>query len=396
MAGESRSNSVVDDLIELSGKTDPNEYLKLFVTQQIIDRREFITRMGPEFNIARNEVGQLNALIVGLEASKDVGEVWDTIMCLRDEQRKAEAKLADLQYWLTDVRPEGDYNEKSQKTSDHGTQEQLDAFDAWMEDAGTNDDEVPDDKISHELVEEMSGEIDEAKLQKDQMQNYLKNDIVWESRKERLSFSNPKKKTPVVQSCQRDPKAPLLTLKNQELFYLKHGNLGPKKVSGIIVQLHKIGLEIGRFQPSQKHLRLCVGVEIDRSQLEYQPSLYRPWRLSFSKTESGIRLMLAPRSARAKHSSNSGKSHGMCKRASAKLSSKWRFRKISMNFKAKRSPLLIFSLFTLRWYMESRFVLSIQLVHHHGILEVDVNELPIGSTVSFDYLGLNFHQPRWN
>ncbi|GJX33091.1 hypothetical protein Tco_0242946 [Tanacetum coccineum] len=31
MAGESGSNSVVDDLIELSGKTDPNEYLKLFV-----------------------------------------------------------------------------------------------------------------------------------------------------------------------------------------------------------------------------------------------------------------------------------------------------------------------------------------------------------------------------
>ncbi|GJZ36154.1 hypothetical protein Tco_0581971 [Tanacetum coccineum] len=83
MAGESRSNSVVDDLIELS------------------DRRGFIARMGYEVNIARNEVGQLNALIAGLEASEDVGELWDTIMCLRDEQRKAEAKLAYLQYWLT-------------------------------------------------------------------------------------------------------------------------------------------------------------------------------------------------------------------------------------------------------------------------------------------------------
>ncbi|GKC06105.1 hypothetical protein Tco_0997715, partial [Tanacetum coccineum] len=101
MTEESGSNSVVDDLIEQSGKTDPNEYLKLFVTQQIADRRGFITRMGPEVNIARNEVGQLNALIFGLKASKDVGEVWDTIMCLRYEQRKAEAKLADLQYWLT-------------------------------------------------------------------------------------------------------------------------------------------------------------------------------------------------------------------------------------------------------------------------------------------------------
>ncbi|GJU27146.1 hypothetical protein Tco_1165767 [Tanacetum coccineum] len=106
MAGASGSNSFVDDLIELSGKTDPNEYLKLFVTQQIADRRGFIARMGPEVNIARNELGQLNALIAGLEASEDVGEVWDTIMCLRDEQRKAEAKLADLQHWLTDAEEE--------------------------------------------------------------------------------------------------------------------------------------------------------------------------------------------------------------------------------------------------------------------------------------------------
>ncbi|GJU08549.1 hypothetical protein Tco_1124979 [Tanacetum coccineum] len=61
MAGTSGSNSVIDDLIELN-------------------RRGFIARMGPEVNIARNELGQLNALIAGLEASEDVGEVWDTII----------------------------------------------------------------------------------------------------------------------------------------------------------------------------------------------------------------------------------------------------------------------------------------------------------------------------
>ncbi|GJU53492.1 transposase, Ptta/En/Spm, transposase, Tnp1/En/Spm-like protein [Tanacetum coccineum] len=65
MAGASGSSNVVDDLIELSSKTDPNEYLKLFVTQQIADRRGFIGRMGPEVNITRNELGQLNALIAG-------------------------------------------------------------------------------------------------------------------------------------------------------------------------------------------------------------------------------------------------------------------------------------------------------------------------------------------
>ncbi|GJU19719.1 hypothetical protein Tco_1153061 [Tanacetum coccineum] len=55
-----------------------------------------------------------------------------------------------------------------------------------------------------------------------------------------------------------------------------------------------------------------VGVEVDRSaNSSIILVLVNPWRLSFSKTESGIRFMLAPRSARAKHSSNSGKSHGM-------------------------------------------------------------------------------------
>ncbi|GJU85892.1 hypothetical protein Tco_1293438 [Tanacetum coccineum] len=77
----------------------------------------------------------------------------------------------------------------------------------------------------------MLGEIDEAKLQKivddmlrqrcnsgeehqyhvDQMQNYFKNNIVWESRKESLSLSTPKKKA-------------------------LHGNLGQKKY---ILSLHK-------------------------------------------------------------------------------------------------------------------------------------------------------------
>ncbi|GJV23337.1 hypothetical protein Tco_1376032 [Tanacetum coccineum] len=85
MARESGSNSVVDDLIELSGKTDPNEYLKLFVTRQIADRRGFIARMGPEVNIARNKLGRLNALIIitRLEASEDVGG--------EEEIKKAEA-----------------------------------------------------------------------------------------------------------------------------------------------------------------------------------------------------------------------------------------------------------------------------------------------------------------
>ncbi|GJU65803.1 hypothetical protein Tco_1247638 [Tanacetum coccineum] len=128
-------------------------------------------------------------------------------------------------YQDDDARPEGE--------NSSGTQEQLNKFDAWMKDVGTDDDEVPDDKVSQELLEQMSREIDEAQLQK---VNYLKSDIIWESRKERLTLPTPKKKASVVHSCQRDPKAPPMTLLNQDLFYLKHGNSGSNKY---ILSLHK-------------------------------------------------------------------------------------------------------------------------------------------------------------
>ncbi|GKC40623.1 hypothetical protein Tco_1053007 [Tanacetum coccineum] len=67
-----------------------------------------------------------------------------------------------------------------------------------------------------------SGE--ELQYHVDQMQNYLKNDIVWESRKERLSLPTLKKPSLVYHNFQRDLKAPPMTLLNQDLFYLKYGN----------------------------------------------------------------------------------------------------------------------------------------------------------------------------
>nr|GEV86753.1 hypothetical protein [Tanacetum cinerariifolium] len=109
-----------------------------------------------------------------------------------------------------DARPEGDTSVKRQKTSEHGkylvvessskqaidqelnplgldTQEQLDEFDAWV-------------------------------------------------KKERMSIQALEKQAPVYHSCQRDPKAPPMTLMNQDLFYLKYGNSRPKKYT---LSLHK-------------------------------------------------------------------------------------------------------------------------------------------------------------
>ncbi|GJX33355.1 hypothetical protein Tco_0243210, partial [Tanacetum coccineum] len=119
-----------------------------------------------------------------------------------------------------DAHPKGENNTKRQKTSEHGTY-------IFRESSSGQANES-------ELGPSRSG--DEHQYHIDQMQNFLKNDIVWESKKEILVSPFPQKPTPVVQSCQRDPKAPALSLVNQDLLYLKKGNSGPKK---IVLSLHK-------------------------------------------------------------------------------------------------------------------------------------------------------------
>ncbi|GKC99360.1 hypothetical protein Tco_1169635, partial [Tanacetum coccineum] len=85
-----------------------------------------------------------------------------------------------------------------------GNQEQSNEFDYWTSSYAIDDDMLPNEKVSQELMDEISQNVDEAKLRKvvdemlrqqctsgdehqcyiDQMQNFLKSDIVWESRKE--------------------------------------------------------------------------------------------------------------------------------------------------------------------------------------------------------------------
>ncbi|GJY75441.1 hypothetical protein Tco_0480557 [Tanacetum coccineum] len=178
-----------------------------------------------------------------------------------------------------DAHPEGENSAKRQKTSEYeayvsgesssgqvfqeeqapstsGNQEQDDDFDFWTDSYASDDDEIPSKQVSQEIMEEVSLTIDEAKLRKmademlrqrctsgdehqyhiDQMKNFLKSDIVWESRKEILVSPHPRKTTPLVHSCQKDPEAPALSLINQDLLYLKKGNSGPEK---IVLSLHK-------------------------------------------------------------------------------------------------------------------------------------------------------------
>nr|GEZ01829.1 hypothetical protein [Tanacetum cinerariifolium] len=127
-------------------------------------------------------------------------------------------RLRDQDDPYDDAHPEG---EPGPSTS--GNQEQLDDFDYWTNTYAIDDDELPAEKVSQELVKEMSETVDEAKLCK-------------ESTKEILSLPFPQKPIPLVQNCLRDLKAPALSLVNQDFLYLKKGNSGPEK---IVLSLHK-------------------------------------------------------------------------------------------------------------------------------------------------------------
>ncbi|GKA69576.1 hypothetical protein Tco_0775640 [Tanacetum coccineum] len=107
-----------------------------------------------------------------------------------------------------DAQPERENKEPGPSTL--GNQEQDDEFDFWTDSYASDDDEIPTKQVSQDIMEEISLTIDEAE--------------------------SMKKITPLVQSCQRDPEAPALSLINQDLLYLKKGNLSPEN---IILSLNK-------------------------------------------------------------------------------------------------------------------------------------------------------------
>nr|GEU47435.1 retrovirus-related Pol polyprotein from transposon TNT 1-94 [Tanacetum cinerariifolium] len=120
-------------------------------------------------------------------------------------------------------------NVQEQGPSTSINQEQVDDYDFWIDSYASDDDEIPTKQVSQDIMEEVSLNIDE-------MKNLLKSNIVWESQKEILVSPHPQKTIHLILSCQRDLEAPILSLINQDLLYLKKGNSGPEK---IVLSLHK-------------------------------------------------------------------------------------------------------------------------------------------------------------
>nr|GEX52067.1 hypothetical protein [Tanacetum cinerariifolium] len=140
-----------------------------------------------------------------------------------------------------DAHPEGENSATRQKTSEHGTIK-LGGSSSGL---AIDDHVIPNEKVSQELVDKMSKTIDEANVKT--------------TVKEILVPPVQPKPTLVVQSCQRDPKAPTMTLVNQDLLYLKKGIekykvffIVSKPVYGIIYKNIKKEKRVMRHQEVHK------------------------------------------------------------------------------------------------------------------------------------------------
>nr|GEY80896.1 alpha/beta hydrolases superfamily protein [Tanacetum cinerariifolium] len=85
--------------------------MTFFKSQQIAESRGFINRMRKEANTVRNLVGQLNSLITEMEALEDQGEIFDTLMDLKNDREAAQTKLQGLNEPITQAEEESETKE---------------------------------------------------------------------------------------------------------------------------------------------------------------------------------------------------------------------------------------------------------------------------------------------
>ncbi|GJW14974.1 hypothetical protein Tco_0019107 [Tanacetum coccineum] len=97
---------VVDELLEFSGASSVSNALTFFNAQQIVKFCLFANRMRDEVLISETLIGQLNALIAELEGMEDQGELFDTLMSLREDRRNEDAKRLALNELIAQVMKE--------------------------------------------------------------------------------------------------------------------------------------------------------------------------------------------------------------------------------------------------------------------------------------------------
>ncbi|GJY14901.1 hypothetical protein Tco_0385323 [Tanacetum coccineum] len=98
-----------------------------------------------------------------------------------------------------------------------------------MEEVSLTIDKAKLRKVADEMLRQRCTSGDELQYHIDQMKNFLKSDIVWESRKEILVSPHPQRPT-LVHSCLRDPECPSIISDQIRPFNLRR-NSGPVKIN---------------------------------------------------------------------------------------------------------------------------------------------------------------------
>ncbi|GKA90570.1 hypothetical protein Tco_0812440 [Tanacetum coccineum] len=100
MAGSGPANAIVrraiDEISEFSGETETPKYMKVFISQEIVETRRFIRVQREEAQAVRSLLAQVRAIVTEMEAVNDPDEYYDSLRCLRESWKIREDKLKGL------------------------------------------------------------------------------------------------------------------------------------------------------------------------------------------------------------------------------------------------------------------------------------------------------------
>ncbi|GJV62094.1 retrovirus-related pol polyprotein from transposon TNT 1-94 [Tanacetum coccineum] len=186
-----------------------------------------------EVEITNDKEVEITNVVIPVNVNEEEEEITDEVYELKRREKGKIVEESRSTPFLTPIRSPRIHTDlvpqTTCKTSAVRLRDQDDPYDDAYPEGENNDDEILTKQVSQDIVEEVSLAINEAELKKianemlrqrctsgdehqyhiDHMKNFLKSDIVWESRKEILASPHLRKTTPLVQSW---PKKIVLSL----------------------------------------------------------------------------------------------------------------------------------------------------------------------------------------
>nr|GEV13687.1 integrase, catalytic region, zinc finger, CCHC-type, peptidase aspartic, catalytic [Tanacetum cinerariifolium] len=159
------------------------------------------TRLEPRSDKESPEVGITDVIVpvnVYDEEEED-DKITNKVYELKQKEKGKNVEESRIIPFPTPIRSPRIHTDLEEGTSTSANQEQADDYDFWTDSYASDDDEIPTKQVSQDIIEEVSLNVNEAKLKKivdemlrqrctsgdehqyhiDQMKNFLKSDIVW-------------------------------------------------------------------------------------------------------------------------------------------------------------------------------------------------------------------------